>query len=121
MPPTPHNFILFVLDEVKFPLLRLLQFLRDLKSTIICSNRKARILTLLLHLLIQIPVQVQTRSLPVIVIVGMSPQVRVHNCYRNWSLLVELKIYQLTGAFFFIDEKDPLNLYSSINLFKGIM
>ena len=32
----PHNIILFELDyNVKFPLLRLLQFLSDLKSTII--------------------------------------------------------------------------------------
>ena len=31
----PHNFILFELDfDVKFPLLRLLLFLSDLKSTI---------------------------------------------------------------------------------------
>ena len=30
--PPPHNIILFELDfNVKFPLLRLLQFLRDLK------------------------------------------------------------------------------------------
>ena len=33
--PPPHNIILFDLDlNVKFPLLRLLQFLSDLKSTI---------------------------------------------------------------------------------------
>ena len=32
---TPHNIILFELDfDVKFPLLRLLLFLSDLKSTI---------------------------------------------------------------------------------------
>ena len=39
MPPTapPHNFILFKLDfDVKCPLLRLIQFLSDLKSTILC-------------------------------------------------------------------------------------
>ena len=36
LPPTPHNIILFKLDlNVKFPLLRLLQFLSDLKSTIV--------------------------------------------------------------------------------------
>ena len=37
LPPTPpHNFILFELDfEVKSPLLRLLLFLSDLKSTIL--------------------------------------------------------------------------------------
>ena len=35
-PPPPHNIILFELDFiVKFPLLRLLQFLSDLKSTIL--------------------------------------------------------------------------------------
>ena len=35
LPPPPHNIILFELDfNVKFPLLRLLQFLSDLKSTI---------------------------------------------------------------------------------------
>ena len=35
-PPTPHNFILFELDfNVNFPLLRLLHFLSDLKSTIL--------------------------------------------------------------------------------------
>ena len=35
LPPTLHNFILFELDfDEKFPLLRLLLFLRDLKSTI---------------------------------------------------------------------------------------
>ena len=34
----PHNIILFELDfDVKFPLLRLLQFLSDFKSTIICE------------------------------------------------------------------------------------
>ena len=34
-PPPQHNIILFELDfDVKFPLLRLLQFLIDLKSTI---------------------------------------------------------------------------------------
>ena len=33
----PHNIILLELDfNVKFPLLRLLQFLSDLKSTIFC-------------------------------------------------------------------------------------
>ena len=36
LPPPPHNIILFKLDfDVKFPLLRLLQFLSDLKSTIL--------------------------------------------------------------------------------------
>ena len=36
LPPTPHNIILFELDfNVIFPLLRLLQFLSDLKSTIV--------------------------------------------------------------------------------------
>ena len=36
MPPPPHNVILFELDfHVKFPLLRLLKFLSDLKSTIL--------------------------------------------------------------------------------------
>ena len=36
LPPTPHIFILFELDfDVKFPLLRLLIFLSDLKSTIL--------------------------------------------------------------------------------------
>ena len=35
LPPPPHNFILFQLDfDVKFPLLRLLLFVSDLKSTI---------------------------------------------------------------------------------------
>ena len=35
LPPTPLNIILFELDfDVKFPLLRLLQCLIDLKSTI---------------------------------------------------------------------------------------
>ena len=42
LPPylPPHNIILFELDfSVKFPLLRLLQFLSDLKSTIpVCMN-----------------------------------------------------------------------------------
>ena len=34
--PPPHNIILFELDfSIKFPLLRLLQFLSDLKSTIL--------------------------------------------------------------------------------------
>jgi hypothetical protein len=34
--PPPHNFILFDLDfNVKFPLLRLLQFSSDLKSSIV--------------------------------------------------------------------------------------
>ena len=47
----PTQLYLFKLNEVKFPLLRLLQFLSDLKSTILCSNRKVRILPLLLHLL----------------------------------------------------------------------
>ena len=36
LPPPPHNFILFELDfYVEFPLLRLILFLIDLKSTII--------------------------------------------------------------------------------------
>ena len=36
-PPPPHNFILFELDfNMKFVLLRLLHFLSDLKSTILC-------------------------------------------------------------------------------------
>ena len=36
LPPPSHNFILFELDfYVKFPLLRLLQFLSDLKSTVL--------------------------------------------------------------------------------------
>ena len=36
----PHNIILFTLDQnVKFPLVRLLQFLSDLKSTIIMLNK----------------------------------------------------------------------------------
>ena len=36
LPPPPHNIILFELDfNVKFPVLRLLQFLSDLKSTIL--------------------------------------------------------------------------------------
>ena len=36
MPPIPHNIILFELDfDVKFPLSCLLQFLIDLKSTIL--------------------------------------------------------------------------------------
>ena len=36
LPPTPHNIILFELDfNIKFLLLRLLQFLSDLKSTIV--------------------------------------------------------------------------------------
>ena len=35
VPPPQHNIIMFELDsDVKFPLLRLLQFLSDLKSTI---------------------------------------------------------------------------------------
>ena len=35
LPPPPPNFVLFELDlDVKFPLLRLLLFLSDLKSTI---------------------------------------------------------------------------------------
>ena len=35
-PEPPHNFILFELDfDLKFPLLRLLLFLSDLKSTIL--------------------------------------------------------------------------------------
>ena len=35
LPPTLHNITLFKLDfNVKFPLLRLLRFLSDLKSTI---------------------------------------------------------------------------------------
>ena len=35
-PPPPYNFILFKLDfDVKFPLLRLLLFLSDLKTTIV--------------------------------------------------------------------------------------
>ena len=36
-PPLPNNFILFELDfDIKFPLLHLLLFLSDLKSTIFC-------------------------------------------------------------------------------------
>ena len=43
-PSTPHNNIMFELDfNVKFPLLRLLQILSDLKSTVsdeeICLNK----------------------------------------------------------------------------------
>ena len=35
----PHNFILFELDfDLKFPLLRFLLFLSDLKSTISCQR-----------------------------------------------------------------------------------
>ena len=35
LPPPPHKLILFKLDfDVKYPLLRLLLFLSDLKSTI---------------------------------------------------------------------------------------
>ena len=38
LPPTPLNIILFEIDfNVKFPLLILLQFLSDLKSTNLCS------------------------------------------------------------------------------------
>ena len=38
-PPPQHKFILFELDfNVKFPLLRLLQYLSDLKSTILCQQ-----------------------------------------------------------------------------------
>ena len=48
LPPTrppPHNFILFELDfDVKFPLLRLLLFLSDLKSTISASHQKTLLL-----------------------------------------------------------------------------
>ena len=43
LPPPPPNFTLFQLDfDVKFPLLRLLLFLIDLKSTIFCliNSRK---------------------------------------------------------------------------------
>ena len=44
LPPTPHNFILFQLDfDVKFPLLRLLLFLIDLKSTIVRLQREGKI------------------------------------------------------------------------------
>ena len=40
-PPPSHNFILFELDfDAKFPLLRLLLFLNDLKSTIFMSFNK---------------------------------------------------------------------------------
>ena len=39
LPPHPHNIILFHLD-VKFPLLRFLQFLSDLKSTISCQIKR---------------------------------------------------------------------------------
>ena len=36
LPPPPHNIILFELDfNIKFPLLLFLQFLSDLKSTIL--------------------------------------------------------------------------------------
>ena len=36
--PPPHNYILLQLDfDVKFPLSRLLLFLIDLKSTILCN------------------------------------------------------------------------------------
>ena len=39
LPPTPPNFILFQIDfDVKFPLLRLLLFQIDLKSTIITPH-----------------------------------------------------------------------------------
>ena len=39
LPPTAHNIILNELDfDIKFTLLRLLQFLSDLKSTIICYS-----------------------------------------------------------------------------------
>ena len=44
LPPPRHNITLFELDfNVKFPLLRLFQFLSDLKST---SSKNARKLTL---------------------------------------------------------------------------
>ena len=40
LPPPPHNIILLELDfDVKFPLLGLLLFLSDLKSTIVCILR----------------------------------------------------------------------------------
>ena len=38
-PPPPPKFFLFELDfDVKFPLLHLLLFLSDLKSTIVCQK-----------------------------------------------------------------------------------
>ena len=40
-PGPPHNFILFELDfDIKFPLLRLLLFLSDLKSNIFKMQKK---------------------------------------------------------------------------------
>ena len=46
LPPTPHNFILFELDfDVKFPLLRPLLFLSDLKSTILRNLKSSNFLT----------------------------------------------------------------------------
>ena len=43
LPPTPHNIILFELDfDVKFPLSRLLQFLSNLKSTIVLLIQLAK-------------------------------------------------------------------------------
>ena len=46
--PPPYNFILFELDfDVKFPLLRLLLFLSDLKSTI---DRMLEIVKLTFHI-----------------------------------------------------------------------
>ena len=47
LPLSPHNFILFELvHDVKFPLLRLLLFLIDLKSTI---NMKIYLLARIMH------------------------------------------------------------------------
>ena len=47
--PTPHNFILLELNfDVKFPLLRLLLFLSDLKSTIF--NEKKNLYYILAYL-----------------------------------------------------------------------
>ena len=44
LPLPQHNFILFELDfDVKFPLLRLLLFLIDLKSTIVDQKALIRI------------------------------------------------------------------------------
>ena len=39
LPPPPHNIVLFELDlKIKFPLLRLLKFLSDLKKTVLIEK-----------------------------------------------------------------------------------
>ena len=66
-----YNFILFEIDfDVKFPLLRLLLFLSDLKSTILCIN-------VLKH--IKLPIHIETKPS------GASNFEKVSNYFRGTS------------------------------------